>query len=144
MKITRHEEFEMAHILPNYKGGCGNLHGHTYKIDVTIKGEQNKKEWGMVLDFKVLKDVIKSIIPDHKFVYNCKNISDIELEIVDILKDNNLECIGYPFDTTAENLVGFFADKIQDKLPNNIKVVKIDLWETSKNHATWEAEDENC
>lgn len=144
MKITRHEEFEMAHILPNYQGGCGNLHGHTYKIDVTIQGKQDKEKWGMVLDFKILKDIIKSIIPDHKFVYNCENISNIELEIVNVLKNHKLECIGYPFDTTAENLVVFFANEIQNKLPNDINVVKIDLWETSKNHATWEAKDEDC
>ena len=55
IKVTRHEEFEAAHLLPNYDGPCGNLHGHSYKIELTLEGPQNEDYYGMVMDFNDLK-----------------------------------------------------------------------------------------
>jgi len=51
MRVTRHEEFETAHLLPGYNGPCGNLHGHSYKIEVTVEGPQHDNHFGMVMDF---------------------------------------------------------------------------------------------
>lgn len=139
VRVTREEEFEAAHLLPGYDGGCKNLHGHSYKIKVTVEGPQNKG-WGMVLDFKNLKNIIKGIVPDHKFLAN-KN-DELSMRIVSLLKDNNLDYVLFDFDTTAENMVGYFAAKIQDELDqlyDDVKVVKIRLWETTNSEATWEA-----
>ena len=58
MRVTRHEEFETAHLLPGYDGPCGNLHGHSYKIEVTLEGPQNKL-FDMVMDFKDLKKAMQ-------------------------------------------------------------------------------------
>lgn len=139
VRVTREEEFEAAHLLPGYNGGCKNLHGHSYKIKVTVEGPRNKG-WGMVLDFKQLKKIIKEVVPDHKFLAYVED--EIAMQIVSILYQNNMDYVLFDFDTTAENMVGYFAARIQDeldKLYDDVKVVKIRLWETTNSEATWEA-----
>lgn len=140
MRITRHEEFEVAHILPDYLGPCGNLHGHTYKIEVTVEGPQDFEHWGMVLDFNKLKYIIKEVVPDHRFIYNSKDISPVEADIIEVLKKHNCRFIGYPFATTAENMVSYFAECIEKEIhqfSNDINVVEVKLWETTNSYAQY-------
>ncbi len=63
MEITTRMEFDSGHRIPNHKSSCKNLHGHRYAIEVTVKGEimsnQNDSDFGMVLDFKDAKEIIK-------------------------------------------------------------------------------------
>lgn len=137
MRVTRHEEFETAHLLPGYNGGCGNLHGHSYKIEVTLEGPQDE-DFDMVLDFKILKQIIKNTVPDHKFIYYEND--QIGKQIAEVLDKYNLQYEIYPFHTTAENMVGYFAKKINEKIKlkyPNIDVIEIKLWETTNSHATW-------
>ena len=141
MRVTRHEEFETAHLLPGYDGPCGNLHGHSYKIEVTLEGPQNKL-FDMVMDFKDLKKAIKEIVPDHRFVFNGANPSEVEKDLVAVLDKYELKYVAYPFDTTAENMVGYFAEMIEAYIVNELgikdfKVVEVNLWETTNSHATW-------
>ena len=138
IRVTREEEFEAAHLLPEYDGGCRNLHGHSYRIKVTVEGPKNKG-WGMVLDFKTLKAIIKNIVPDHKFLACVED--RVAMQIVSILHQNNLDYGLFDFGTTAENMVGYFANKIQEelnKIYEDVKVVKVRLWETTNSEATWE------
>ena len=63
VRITKEFKFEMAHALHGYDGLCKNIHGHSYKLFVTVKGKikndnGNAKD-GMVLDFDVLKSIVK-------------------------------------------------------------------------------------
>ena len=145
MRITRHEEFEVAHLLPGYNGGCGNLHGHTYKIEVTVEGPQNSNYFDMVMDFSNLKQAIKANVPDHRFIYK---IGDkIGEEIAEVLSKNNIEYVGYSFQTTAENMVSWFARTINfyiqhDQHNEDVEVVEVKLWETTNSYATWRIEDE--
>lgn len=139
IKITRHEEFETAHLLPGYDGGCGRLHGHSYKIEVTVEGPQ-KPPFGMVMDFKDLKKAIKAVVPDHKFVY-CKD-DDISKDIAEVLSKHNIQCQMYSFITTAENMAPYFAETINDYIHNelgynDVNVVEVKLWETTNSHATY-------
>ena len=64
--ITKRFTFEASHFLPNHEGKCRNLHGHSYKLEVTVTGRTNKDikspEYGMVVDFGYLSDVVESII----------------------------------------------------------------------------------
>ena len=142
MRITRHEEFEVAHLLPGYNGGCGRLHGHTYKIEVTIQGEQ-KEQFDMVADFKIVKQAIKDVVPDHYFVYYKED--NISKEIAEVLHKYNIDCIEYPFFTTAENMVGYYAHEIENKLREvyglDVCVAEVKLWETTNSYATWKKED---
>lgn len=142
MRITRHEEFEVAHLLPGYNGGCGRLHGHTYKIEVTVQGEQ-KEQFDMVADFKIIKEAIKAVVPDHYFVYYKED--QISKEIAEVLKNHNIDCIEYPFYTSAENMVGYYAKEIENQLRNkynlDVCVAEVKLWETTNSYATWKKED---
>lgn len=150
MTVTRREEFETAHILPGYNGPCGNLHGHSYKIEVTVEGPQDTNHFGMVVDFKDLKTAIKAVVPDHKFVFNSANPSPVERDIVEVLKSYHLAYEEYPFCTTAENMTPYFAQKIEEYLKNKmgynqISVVEVNLWETTNSHATWrKTRDSGC
>ena len=71
-------QFGAAHQLRNYKGKCENLHGHNWKIEVYVKGE-NLDENGLLVDFKVIKDKTKEIIEelDHKFLNELECFRDI-------------------------------------------------------------------
>lgn len=144
MSICRHEEFEAAHLLNGYQGGCGNLHGHTYKIEVTICGTMDPDNWGMVLDFNELKAIIKEILPDHKFMCDGNMISseedNPEKGIIEVLDKFGLEYVIYPFAPTAENLVGWFAMAINNRLldiSSDISVKEVKLWETTNSYAEW-------
>lgn len=142
MRITRHEEFEVAHVLPNYDGGCGNLHGHTYKIEVTVEGPQTGV-FDMVMDFSDLKRAIKAIVPDHRFIcsdYASPDKSDLEHEITKVLDAFNIQYVVYPFVTTAENMVTYFAEMIEHYIQNemeykDVEVVECKLWETTNSYA---------
>lgn len=147
IKVTRHEEFEVAHVLPGYDGGCGNLHGHTYKIEVTVEGPQ-QGPYDMVIDFSDLKKAIKEIVPDHRFV--CSDSVDpendsLEMDIIDILEKYGIKYVIYPFVTTAENMVKHFAEAIDNYIKHEIgyklvDVVEVKLWETTNSYAIWRKE----
>ena len=146
MRVTKHIEFETAHLLPGYDGGCGNLHGHSYKLEVTVEGPQ-KAGWGMVIDFKKLKKAMEEIVPDHMYIYNGNDFSEVERDIVEVLQKHDLKYQGYYFDTTAENMVTYFAEAIEASLRNNygypdVKVVEAKLWETRDSYATYKRPDQ--
>lgn len=140
IKVTRHEEFEASHLLPNYEGKCRNLHGHTYKLELTLEGPQMDNYYGMVMDFNDLKKMIKEIVPDHKFLVYKDDV--ISMEIVEILNKYNLEYMLFSHPTTAENMVKDFAEMFEDYIHNelnipNVHVYELKLWETTNSHATW-------
>ena len=68
IRVTKEFDFEMAHALWNYDGACKNIHGHSYKLFVTLSGvpitDRNDPKFGMVLDFKDLKRMIKGPVVD--------------------------------------------------------------------------------
>jgi 6-pyruvoyltetrahydropterin/6-carboxytetrahydropterin synthase len=144
MRVTRHEEFEAAHILTGYDGGCGNLHGHSYKIEVTFEGQQDASNYGFVADFNILKQIIKDVLPDHKMMFDNSNlgINTPEDGIINVLDAFNLSYVVYQFAPSAENLVAYFAEEIQHRISKcpeleNIRVVEVKLWETTNSYATW-------
>ena len=68
IRITKQFKMEMAHALHGYDGLCKNIHGHSYKLWVTLRGavkdEAGHKKDGMVLDFSLLKQMVKPLIID--------------------------------------------------------------------------------
>ena len=132
----------MAHALFNYDGLCRNIHGHSYRLWVTVIGDtledENSVKNGMVLDFSLLKKIVNPDIVDkydHSLVLNANsphaNIDLSAFEKVFLL----------PYQPTSENLVHDFAITIQKKLPENIKLYKVVLSETANSFAEWCAED---
>ena len=147
ISVTRHIEFEASHILTGYEGLCGNLHGHSYALEVTISCSESKRKsnaFNFVLDFSRLNVLLKEYVPDHAFIVNLENIDSdcAESEIYKVLKKYNrrvFEMFGSP---SAENMVELFATDIQGILNKeypdlDCTVDELKLWETTNSHATW-------
>ena len=142
IRITKAFKFEMAHALYGYDGLCKNIHGHSYRIWVTIRGEikneKRHKKDGMVMDFDVLKKIIKQEIIekyDHSLVLNV-NSPHAEIDL------SSFEKVFYlPFQPTSENLVNDFAKLIKSNLPENVELLKVVLSETATSFAEWNLED---
>lgn len=116
IKLTKSFTFDAAHFLPNHKGKCSNMHGHTYKLEVTVVRENGKlmesgSDEGMVIDFSDLKTIVKA-------------------EVIDKVDHTVLNEV-FSFRTTAENMAAHIFGVLTDKLqPLGVKVEKIKLWET--------------
>ena len=142
VRITKEFKFEMAHALHGYDGLCKNIHGHSYKLCVTVKGEIKKDKGnpkdGMVLDFDILKSIVKPEIInkyDHSLVLNANSPhSEIDLSAFE-------KVFFLPYQPTSENLVADFALKIKNKLPQEIELYKVVLSETATSFAEWNCED---
>lgn len=138
IRITKEFKFEMAHALFGYDGLCKNIHGHSYRLWVTIKGsilkETNHKKDGMVLDFSILKKIVKPDLIDkydHSLVLNANSPhSNVDLSAFE-------KVFFLPYQPTSENLVYDFAREIKDKLPNGIILQKVVLSETATSFAEW-------
>lgn len=145
IRITKKFEFEAGHALFGYDGKCKNLHGHSYKLFVTVIGEpihdtDNVKN-GMVIDFGDLKKIVKNEIIeifDHAMVFNAKSP---HLEVAQELKNKGHQIILVDYQPTSENLVIDFAQRIQQHLPKNISLFSLRLQETESSYAEWYASD---
>ena len=142
IRITKEFKFEMAHALHGYDGLCKNIHGHSYKLSVTVKGDikndsGNPKD-GMVLDFDILKNIVKPEIIntyDHSLVLNANSPhSEINLSAFE-------KVFFLPYQPTSENLVADFALKIKSKLPTGVELTKVVLSETATSYAEWNSQD---
>lgn|SRR5690554_6455048 len=145
IRITKKFTFETGHALYGYDGKCKNVHGHSYKLFVTVIGspitDKNHVKFGMVIDFGDLKKIVSEEIVsvyDHATVFN-KNTPHAEL--AETLKEQGHHIILVDFQPTSEMLVIHFAEKIQKRLPENIKLYSLKLQETESSYAEWFAED---
>lgn len=141
IRITKQFNFETGHALYGYDGKCKNVHGHSYKLSVTVIGvpitDTNNVKYGMVIDFGDLKKIVKEEIVDvfdHATVFN-KNTPHIEL--AKELKQREHHVILVDYQPTSENMVIDFADKIKKRLPNNIFLHSLKLQETETSFAEW-------
>ncbi len=142
LRLTKEFKFEMSHALDEYQGLCRNLHGHSYKLFVTIIGDYSQtkenNDSGMVLDFKSIKEIVeKNVIQefDHAVVL-CKKSS-----FASALKQTNTKLILFDNQPTCENLIMEFHKRISSILPNGIKLARLQLHETATSFAEWLIED---
>ncbi|PKA98132.1 6-pyruvoyltetrahydropterin/6-carboxytetrahydropterin synthase [Flavobacteriaceae bacterium MAR_2009_75] len=145
IRITKQFNFETGHALYGYDGKCRNVHGHSYKLSVTVIGkpitDTSHVKLGMVIDFGDLKKIVKEEIVDkfdHATVFN-KNTPHIEL--AKELTDRGHNVILADYQPTSENMVIDFAKKIGDRLPSNIKLHSLKLQETDTSYAEWYSSD---
>jgi 6-pyruvoyltetrahydropterin/6-carboxytetrahydropterin synthase len=144
IRVTKEFSFEMAHALWNYDGPCRNVHGHSYKLFVTISGVPaddplNTKN-GMVIDFTDLKNIVKKEIVnvfDHSVVVS-GNYESRKLEIFKTMFSNTIVTDYQP---TCENLVADFASRIGKYLPEKVRLHSLKLYETATSFAEWFASD---
>ncbi len=116
--VTRCFEFEAAHKLDNYLGKCANIHGHSYKLEISISGTVLPD--GMVLDFSEFKKIVGEKIlnvVDHKYLNDIFPIPTAERIVIWIINE----------------LFSYFEEK-------SIYLMKVVLFETSNCSASWERE----
>ncbi|PKP15376.1 MAG: 6-carboxytetrahydropterin synthase QueD [Bacteroidetes bacterium HGW-Bacteroidetes-23] len=145
IRITKQFSFETGHALYGYDGKCKNVHGHSYKLSVTVIGipiaDNSNVKFGMVIDFGDLKKIVKEEIVDlfdHATVFN-QNTPHIEL--ADELKKRGHHVILVDYQPTSENMVVDFSEKIKNRLPNSIELHSLRLQETETSFAEWYASD---
>jgi len=145
IRITKQFSFETGHALYGYDGKCKNVHGHSYRLDVTVIGkpisDNSNVKYGMVIDFGDLKKIVKEEIVDvfdHATVFN-KNTPHVELAKELERRDHNVLLVDYQ--PTSEMMVIDFAEKIKTRLPKNIELFSLKLQETATSFAEWFASD---
>ena len=119
-EVTVEAGFSSGHYLRNYQGKCENPHGHNYKVRVTLAGRELDKT-GLLLDFKLLKNVLRPVIDriDHQM------LNDIEPFIT--------------LEPSAENIALYICEKMQEGISqeNPIEVAEVKVWETDIQSATY-------
>lgn len=145
IRITKQFSFETGHALYGYDGKCKNVHGHSYKLSVTVIGtpitDKNNVKYGMVIDFGDLKKIVKEEIVnifDHATVFN-KNTPHIEL--AKELEDRGHNVLLVEYQPTSEMMVIDFSKKIKKRLPSHIELHSLKLQETETSFAEWFAYD---
>ncbi|MCK5609755.1 6-carboxytetrahydropterin synthase QueD [Candidatus Pacearchaeota archaeon] len=150
MLVGKEFTFDSAHFLPKYYGKCERMHGHTYRLKVTVDGKLGEN--GLVIDFVVLKKIIKKqvldkldhqVINDIIEIASCENIVKwIWDELVDLktliqaeLDDPNL----------PESITKYFKDNTEEgfdptEFSNQVKLYEISLWETPTSFAVYRGE----
>lgn len=146
IRVTKEFGFEMAHVLWNYDGPCRNVHGHSYRLFVTLSGipseDPDNPKNGMVIDFTDLKRIVKDEIIslfDHSVVVSKRY--DREKTEMFLKLFGNTVLVDYQ--PTCENLVVDFAARIIPCLPRSVKLHSLKLYETATSYAEWYAADNN-
>lgn len=142
LRITKEFRFEGAHALMGYDGRCRNLHGHSYIMYVTVKGEplngtQSPKE-GMIMDFKQLKAIVNDNIID---VFDHALVLRKDAPFAEELSHGYNNVVLVDFQPTTENLICYFAEKISRALPPHAELFSIKLHETAGSYVEWFASD---
>jgi 6-pyruvoyltetrahydropterin/6-carboxytetrahydropterin synthase len=117
-EVSVEETFAAGHALRNYHGKCENVHGHNYRIAITVEGEELNQA-GLLVDFADIKRAVRAVVArlDHQFL-------------------NDLA----PFDTvnpSAENLAKYFYDEVTGGIGAGPRIREVKIWETDTSSATY-------
>jgi 6-pyruvoyltetrahydropterin/6-carboxytetrahydropterin synthase len=121
--LTTQLEFAAAHRLRGYDGNCARLHGHNWKVEISLTGSQ-LNEVGMLIDFKEIKRTGKQVLNqlDH---YYLNDIPPFDAEL----------------NPTAENIAFYLFQQIGEALNNErIRVSAVTVWENERNSATFSSD----
>ena len=141
IRLTKQFEFEMAHTLTGYDGSCREIHGHSYKLFVTVAGcpDQNpdNPKFGMTLDFGILKRLVNEHIIDrydHSLVIRATGHNHT---LIDVLRGDFSKVQVVDYQPTCENMVMRFAESIMKELPEGVELIMVRLCETATSYAEW-------
>lgn len=142
VRITKEFSFEAAHLLTGYDGLCANIHGHSYRLFVTLRGEPLRDEAspkdGMLMDFGVLKGIVHEevISPlDHTLMIR------VGAHPALCALSATLRVQEFPFQPTCENLLIWMAKRLVSRLPAGVELFSLRLHETATSFAEWFVED---
>lgn len=120
-ELTVQRGFSAAHHLRDYEGPCSRMHGHNYRVEITVAGPQPLQN-GMLLDFGQLKEICDSVLDamDHQCLNDLEQFQKINV--------------------TAENLAAHIYHAIAAKLPfPGVNMARVRLWEGDNSSVTyWE------
>ncbi len=145
IRLTKEFTFESAHSLEGYDGACREIHGHSYRLFVTIVGEPiadvQSPKCGMVIDFGDLKRIVNSEIIsrlDHSFVMRRTAQSE---RLAEVMSAQFRNVILVDYQPTCENMLTDFAARIASELPHGVALHSLKLHETATSYAEWYASD---
>ncbi len=145
IRLTKEFSFESAHALEGYDGPCREIHGHSYRLFVTVKGSPSADpadpKYGMAIDFGVLKRVVgEQIISrlDHTLVMRRTEANAAVAETLGARFDR-IELVDYQ--PTCENMLCDFAERLRAALPPQVTLHALRLHETATSYAEWIADD---
>ncbi|MBK7129792.1 MAG: 6-carboxytetrahydropterin synthase [Crocinitomicaceae bacterium] len=144
LRVTKQFDFETAHALWGYDGKCKDIHGHSYKLTVSISGKQisdaTNPKYGMIIDFGDLKTIVyKHIVDvfDHCLLVNGNTphskYAEVENGFAKIMLCN--------YQPTCENMLADMVDRLLKNLPQHIVLKRVVLQETASSYAEWYASD---
>lgn len=132
--VTKTVRFDAAHVLTNHQGLCKNLHGHTYRVDISVSQEDGRGG-DMVIDFKELKRIAAEVVCgrfDHAFMYDAGSAG--ESEIAAAVERQGMRTVALPFRSTAENLAKMFFRDLRERIPG---LSSVRVWETADSCAEY-------
>ncbi|MGH9772745.1 MAG: 6-carboxytetrahydropterin synthase QueD [Candidatus Acidiferrales bacterium] len=118
-EVSVEYSFSAGHALRHYKGKCENIHGHNYKVRVTVEGEKLNRA-GLLVDFSELKANLRALIDrfDHQFLNDLKPFDEVN--------------------PSAENLAQYISDGMGSRLQGpDMRLRSVTVWETDSSSATY-------
>lgn len=144
IRLTKEFRFEMAHTLDGYDGACSQIHGHSYRLFVTVEGRPvdckgNPKD-GMMVDFGIIKHIVSEQIVaplDHSFVIRRTEDNTDLIEVL-LRHYTNIHVVDYQ--PTSENMLLDFASRLTRAFPEGVRLAAMKLYETATSSAEWVAD----
>ncbi len=144
-RLTKEFSFEAAHALDGYDGPCREIHGHSYRLFVTVKGRPSQEEGdpkcGMVMDFGLLKRIVGEEVVgrfDHALVLRAAPRNE---SLREMLRSECRNLVEVDYQPTCENMLADFARRIGARLPEGVALHSLRLHETATSFAEWFAKD---
>lgn len=135
-QLTTEHSFDSAHFLAGYDGKCGNLHGHRWRVLLTVQSEtlrEDRQQKGMCVDFAELKKDLRTELDalDHVLIIEQGSLRESTMKA---LQEKKFQVVEMPFRPTAENFARYFYELFTLK---GYPVAKVEVYETPNNSAVY-------
>ena len=135
-QLTTEHSFDSAHFLAGYDGKCGNLHGHRWRVLLTVQSEtlrEEQQQKGMCVDFAELKKDLRTELDalDHVLIIEQGSLRESTMKA---LQEEKFQVVEMPFRPTAENFARYFYELFTLK---GYPVAKVEVYETPNNSAVY-------
>ena len=135
-QLTTEHSFDSAHFLAGYDGKCCNLHGHRWRVLLTVQSEtlrEDRQQKGMCVDFAELKKDLRTELDalDHVLIIEQGSLRESTMKA---LQEEKFQVVEMPFRPTAENFARYFYELFTLK---GYPVAKVEVYETPNNSAVY-------
>lgn len=135
-QLTTEHSFDSAHFLAGYDGKCGNLHGHRWRVLLTVQSEtlrEDRQQKGMCVDFAELKKDLRTELDalNHVLIIEQDSLRESTMKA---LQEEKFQVVEMPFRPTAENFARYFYELFTLK---GYPVAKVEVYETPNNSAVY-------